>query len=143
MAIISKPTNISKGTEVTFTLFKTNLINNSVVSSDDYFSSFSNWNRVYLNYVSTEGNQVKIVTFTEEDGFFEGTFTSSDKVRNSFMIQSITIVDFDGQFLKVDRDFLNSEEFDFTFANSDSEEFVFLLEDGYKLLLDSDDFLEY
>jgi hypothetical protein len=143
MAIITKPNNISKGTEVTFTLFKTNLINNSVVSSDDYFSSFSNWNRVYLNYVSTEGNQVKIVTFTEEDGFFEGTFTSSEKVRNSFMIQSITIVDFDGQFLKVDRNFLNSEEFDFTFANSDSEEFVFLLEDGYKLLLDSDDFLEY
>jgi hypothetical protein len=143
MAIITKPNNISKGTEVTFTLFKTNLINNSAVSSDDYFSSFSNWNRVYLNYVSTEGNQVKIVTFTEEDGFFEGTFTSSEKVRNSFMIQSITIVDFDGQLLEVDRNFLNSEEFDFTFANSDSEEFVFLLEDGYKLLLDSDDFLEY
>jgi hypothetical protein len=143
MSIISKPSSILKGTDVSFTLFKTNLVNNSVVSSDDYFNDFSNWKRVNLNYVSTEGNQIKIVTFNDEDGFFDGTFSSSDKVRNSFIIESITIIDYDGQFLKIDREFLNSEDFDITFANSDSEEFVFLLEDGYKLLLDSDDFLEY
>lgn len=143
MSIISKPASILKGTDVSFTLFKTNLVNNSVVSSDDYFSDFSNWKRVNLNYVSTEGNQIKIVSFNDEDGFFDGTFSSSDKARDSFIIESITIIDYDGQFLKVDREFLNSEDFDITFANSDSEEFVFLLEDGYKLLLDSDDFLEY
>ena len=139
MAIISKPEIINKGTTVTFTMFKGNLINNSVVSSDEHFSNFDNWLKVNLTYQSTEGNQVKTVSFDSSDGFYQGFFTSSSKVRDAFMIQSITIIDLDGEILKIDREFLNSLEFDIEF--SVGEEAVLLLDDGAMFLLDSGEYL--
>lgn len=137
MAIISKPNVINKGTSVTFSLYKTNLVNNFVVSSSEHFSDFSNWMRVNLNYGSTEGNQVKIVTFDYSNDFSEGVFTSSNKVRDSFAIQSITIIDFDGEMLTVNRDQINTLEFDIEFA-SESES-VLLLDDGSIFFLDSNE----
>jgi len=137
MAIISKPSTINKGTTVTFTLFKTNLINNFVVSSSEHFSNFSNWMKVILNYGSVEGNQVKLVTFDYSDDFSEGVFTSSNKVRDAFAIQSITIIDFDGEMLSVSRDQINTLEFDIEFANE--SESVLLLDDGSVFFLDSNE----
>lgn len=140
MAIISKPNSIVKGTTVEFTLFKGELVNNHVVSSDVYFSDFENWMSVNLNYKSTEGNQRKIVSFNSFENFAPAPFSSSERARDIFEIESITIVDFDGEILIVPRDALNTLEFDINF-NSESDEFLFLMEDGYSLLLESGDFL--
>lgn len=142
MSIISKPNVIVKGTSVEFTLFKGELVNNHVVSSDVYFSDFENWMSVSLNYKSTEGNQRKIVTFNSFENFAPAIFSSSEKARDVFQIESITIVDFDGEILIVSRDDLNTLQFDINLStNSESDEFLFLMEDGYSLLLESGDFL--
>ena len=141
MAIISKPEVIYKGSTVTFTLFKANLKSNHVVSANSRFSDSTNWKDVYINYVSSEGNQRVIVNFDTEDNFQSGDFTTSPRARNAFIVESITIVDLDGEILKVLRSDLNTATFDIELNGSDSEEFVLLLEDGTNFLLESGGFL--
>lgn len=140
MAIISKPSTIVKGTAAEFTLFKGDLVNNYVVSSDVHFSDFTNWMSVNLNYKSTEGNQRKVVTFNSFEDFAPAMFFASEKARDVFQIESITIIDFDGDMLIVPRDALNTLQFDIDMStNSESDEFLFLMEDGFSLLLESGD----
>lgn len=142
MAIISKPQVIYKGIPVTFTLFKVNLLNNHIVSSNLRFSDISNWKDIYINYRSLEGNQRVNVNFDTRDNFQYGTFKVSERARDTFIVESITIVDLDGEILKINRSDLNVETFDIDlYKDSDSEEFVLLLEDGGNFLLESDDFL--
>jgi hypothetical protein len=142
MAIISKPTIIYKGVPATFTLFKVNLISNHVVSSNSMFSTSSNWKEVYINYKSSEGNQRVRVNFDSKDNFQTGIFSVSERARDNFIVESLVIVDLDGEILKVNRSDLNAADFDVDlFTDSESEEFVLLLEDGSKFLLDSGEFL--
>jgi len=137
MAIISKPNPVLKGVDNEFTLFKGELVKNSIVSDDPYFSDFSNWSLVNLNYESSEGNQKKVITFSSIDDFAPSYFYASNRARDTFLIMSIQIVDFDGQILEVPRSALNTLQFDITLNNSESEELVILLEDGFNLLLES------
>lgn len=142
MAIISKPQVIYKGVPATITLFKNNLISNHIVSANSRFSSFSNWKDVYITYVSSEGNQRITVNFDTQDGFQSGVFSASERARSSFLVESIVIADFDGEILKVSRSELNVLEFDIQLTgNSESEEFVLLLEDGSNFMLESEEFL--
>jgi hypothetical protein len=141
MAIISKPTIIYKGTPATFTLFKVNLLSNHVVSANSNFSNSANWKDIYINYVSAEGNQRINVNFDTTDNFQSGTFSASERARTSFLVQNIIIVDLDGEILKVPRNALNALDFDVELSNSDSEEFVLLLEDGSNFLLESGGYL--
>ena len=137
MAIISKPNPVLKGVANEFTLFKGELVNNYIVSDDPYFSDFSNWSQVNLNYQSSEGNQKKVVTFSSINDFAPSYFFASTRARDTFLIMSIHIVDFDGQILEIPRTALNTLHFDITLNNSESEELVVLLEDGFNLLLES------
>jgi hypothetical protein len=137
MAIISKPNPVLKGQDNLFTLFKSELVNNFVVSSDVYFSDFSNWMSVNLNYQSTEGNQKKVVTFTHTDNFAPSSFYASPRARDSFSIMFIEIVDFDGEILVIPRSALNTLELDINLTNSDSDELSVLLENGTNFLLES------
>ncbi len=142
MAIISKPQVIYKGIPVTFTLFKINLLSNHIVSSNVRFSDISNWKDIYINYKSLEGNQRVNVNFDAKDNFQYGTFKVSERARNTFLVEGITIIDLDGEILKINRSDLNAEAFDIElYRDSDSEEFVLLLEDGSSFLLESDDYL--
>ena len=141
MAIISKPTTIYKGTPATFTLFKVNLLSNHVVSANSNFSNSANWKDIYINYVSAEGNQRINVNFDTTDNFQSGIFSASERARTSFLVQNIIIVDLDGEILKVPRNALNALDFDVELSNSDSEEFVLLLEDGSNFLLESGGYL--
>lgn len=142
MAIISKPQIIYKGTSVTFTLFKANLKSNHVVSANSRFTDSSNWKDIYINYKSSIGNQRVNVNFDATTNFQYGTFTVSERARSRFIVESITIVDLDGEILKVPRSDLNTATFDIDlYSDSESEEFVLLLEDGANFLLESGDFL--
>lgn len=142
MAIISKPQIIYKGTSVTFTLFKANLKDNHVVSANSRFTDFSNWKDVYINYISSVGNQRVNVNFDATTNFQYGTFAVSERARNSFIVESIIIVDLDGEILKIPRSDLNTVTFDIDlYSDSDSDEFVLLMEDGANFLLESGDFL--
>lgn len=142
MAIISKPQVIYKGIPASFTLFKVNLLGNHVVSANSRFSDINNWKEVYINYMSSEGNQRIRVNFDSNDNFQFGTFKASERARNTFLVESIVIVDLDGEILKVSRNDLNTATFDIElYSDSDSEEFVLLLEDGANFLLESGEFL--
>ena len=141
MAIISKPAIINKGTPATFTLFKTNLISHHVVSADSRFSSVSNWKEVYINYRSSEGNQRISVNFDSADNFQNGVFSASERARTLFIVQSVVIVDLDGEVLRIDRVDLNTADFDIELSSSESEEFVLLLENGSSFLLESGEYL--
>lgn len=142
MAIISKPSVINKGVPAVFTLFKTNLINNHIVAASSRFSDVNNWKEVYINYKSSVGNQRVLVNFDIDDNFQTGIFSVSAKARNSFIVESLVIVDLDGEVLKIDRSDLNTSHFDIDLnTDSESDGFVLLLEDGSKFTLESGEYL--
>jgi len=142
MAIISKPQIIYKGIPAVFTLFKANLLSNHIVSANSRFSDFTIWKDVYVNYISSEGNQRVNVNFDANTNFQTGIFKVSERARDNFIVESIIIVDLDGEIFKVSRSDLNTATFDIElYSDSDSDEFVLLLEDGTNFLLESDGFL--
>jgi hypothetical protein len=142
MAIISKPQIVYKGVPVDFTLFKTNLINHHIVADNQQFSASVNWSKVLVNYRSVEGNQKIVVEFDTSDNFQLGRFSASERARTAFEVHSLVIVDLDGEILRINRNDLNLADFDLTLSsNSESEEFVLLMDDGFSLLLESGEFL--
>lgn len=117
MSIITKP-SIVKGTPAQFTLNKVQLLANSVVAADSYFSDSQNWYRVNLVYKSTVGGQYEIVEFDATQSSPTGNFLISEKARDSFEILKIKIIDFDGGFLEIPRSSLTSADFDITVGGS-------------------------
>lgn len=118
MAIITKGPNLEKGIEVEFTLNITDLLAHESVNSDAYFSTQSNWDKVFINYTS-EGNQKEILIFENVDS---GTSDSANfgvfsGARNTFEVQSIVVMDKQGGYLKIKRDLLTVEDFDVSFSN--------------------------
>jgi len=143
MSIISKPQVMYKGIPATITLSKVNLLSNHIVSANSRFSNSTNWKKIQLNYKSSEGNQRIIVEFDESSNFLIGIFSASEKARSFFNIESLILIDKDGEILKLNRTDLNVLDFDVELENtsSESEEFVLLLEDGSSFLLESGDYL--
>lgn len=118
MAIITKGPNLQKGSEADFTLNITDLLAHPSVSGDAYFSTQSNWDKVFVNYTS-EGNQKEILIFENVDS---GTSDSANfgvfsGARNTFEVQSVIIMDKQGGYLKIKRDLLTVEDFDVSFSN--------------------------
>ena len=114
MAIITKGSNLQKGSEVEFTLNITDLLAHASVSGDAYFSNQSNWDKVFINYKSSTGNQKEILIFKDVDsgatsvanfGVFSGA-------RDAFEVQSIIIMDKQGGYLHVKRSDLVVADFD-------------------------------
>ena len=121
MAIITKGSNLEKGSEVEFTLNITDLLAHASVSGDAYFSDQSNWDKVFINYAS-EGYQKEILIFKNVDsgatsvanfGVFSGA-------RDAFEIQSIIIMDKQGGYLHVKRSDLVVADFDVDFSAAPS-----------------------
>jgi hypothetical protein len=111
MPIVTIP-SISKGQENTITLSKSELASQAKVIADSYFSDQLNWKQVVLTYDSEPGNQFKKVIFDASQITPEGILKLSDTARDEFEIQSLTIFDFDGGYLKLYRGDLNTAEFD-------------------------------
>ncbi len=140
MAIITKPSSIMKGESFTFSLSKSELADLQILNSDSYFRDTDNWDKVVLNYNSSIGNQHKSLTFNASDISPSFVFSTSDKARNSFIVYSIDIIDFDGQIFSIPRSELNAEDFDLDLSGSVTESFL-LLDDGDSFMLDSDEIL--
>ena len=111
MSIITKPT-IQKGQANSITLSKSDLVSQLETVSSSDFSDPSNWKQVVLTYESTAGNQMKRVVFDATDENPEGIFELSDKARDEFEVKTLTIFDFDGGYLKLERNELTVVEFD-------------------------------
>lgn len=119
MAIITKPT-ISKGQANEFDLSKSDLAAVSKVVNDSYFSDQTNWSKVILEYKSAEGNQHEMVIFDASEASPKGNFEVSEKAKDSFEVQSVKIMDFDGGYLKLQRGDLTVEDFDIAFGITSS-----------------------
>jgi hypothetical protein len=129
-----------KGESFTFSLSKSELADLQILNSDSYFRDTDNWDKVVLNYNSSIGNQHKSLTFNASDISPSFVFSTSDKARNSFIVYSIDIIDFDGQIFSIPRSELNAEDFDLDLSGSVTESFL-LLDDGDSFMLDSDEIL--
>ena len=115
MAIITRPSSITRGNKAQFTLSKSELAANSVVSNDGYFSSSSVWSTVSLHYKSNSRDQFEEVLFNAQDANPVGDFFVSSYSAGDFLIEYITITDFDGGSLIVQRANLVTNDFDITF----------------------------
>jgi len=125
MSIIIKPTPMIKGTSYNFTLNKEALVLHPSVSSDTYYSDPQNWNRVLLNYESSEGRQYEVVAFNASESSPSGTFYVSPKARDLFQIKSLHIVDFDGELFTLTRDSLEVLDFDVSFNSGSTPAAIF------------------
>jgi hypothetical protein len=140
MTIITKPDLILKGESFDFTLSKSELANLQILSNDSYFSDTNNWNKVIINYRSTFGNQKKVLTFDASDISPSFVFSTSERVRDSFEVYSIDIVDFDYQIFTISRSNLNVEEFDLNLSGNVIES-ILLLDDDDTFMLDNDELI--
>lgn len=116
MPILTKPGTLEKGTPASLTLNKTLLAAVSSVQNDDYFSDTTNWKFVKMLYRSSEGNQKYSAQFDCSQGSPTSSFITSEKARDIFEIQRIMIVDFDGGQFNVERNELNTSEFDLDYS---------------------------
>jgi hypothetical protein len=114
MSIITKP-SILKGVSAQFSLNKSELLQHPLVESDPYFSNSMNWYRVNIVYKSSEGSQYEIVEFDASQTTPVGSFLVSEKARDEFQVLKVKILDFDGGFLEIPRNQLDSEDFDLMF----------------------------
>jgi hypothetical protein len=116
MSIITKPQSIQKGSPATFSLSKVDLASHPLVVADDYFNDAQNWSKIIITYKSTVGSQYELVEFDATSPAPEGVFLASDKARDSFQVQHIEIVDFDGGIFTINRSALTVADFDLTFV---------------------------
>lgn len=115
MAIITKPSNVLKGTPNIFSLSKSELLALPIVQNDAYFSDMENWSRVNLKYRSSVGKQYELVEFNATLANPTGIFSVSARAKNFFQIVSIEIFDFDGGVFVIPRSNLNTSLFDVKF----------------------------
>jgi hypothetical protein len=113
MAILTKP-SVVRNVSAQFTLNKSDL---AAEISDAYFQDTDNWSKVELSYVSSTTNQRRIVSFDVSNASptVNGVFFVSDKSQGDFLINQITVRDYDGGSHVIKRADLNTVEFDVTF----------------------------
>lgn len=135
MAIITKPT-IVKGTPAIITLNKSELAAHPLVSSNSYFSDSSRWKKVEIIYISSPGNQSKIVEFDATLASPTGSILFSLKARNLFEVEKLNIVDFDNGILQIPRESLVVADFDIVMAPTNSIQWVNPAPDVYNIEAD-------
>jgi hypothetical protein len=118
MTIISQPVEVLKDQDNVFTLDKSQLALEAKIIADPYFSDQANWNKVILAYLTDTGKQVEFVTFDATQTTPTGNFRVSSKARNLFQIDALILQDFDGGYLRFERDELTVGDFDVDFGAS-------------------------
>ena len=99
MAVFTIP-SITKGEASTISLNKNDLLALAAVSADPYFSVSTNVKSVIVEWNSDPGNQKERLLFDFEQASPQASFLVSEKARDEFVLESITLIDFDGgQFL--------------------------------------------
>ena len=117
MSILTKG-SVTKGTPASFTLSKSALSALSYVAADSYYSDPANWDRIKLEYKSSNSKQTEWVDFkvNPASDSMSGVFEVSSRARGNFNIQNIVICDFDNDRFIIPRSQLTASEFDVTFG---------------------------
>jgi hypothetical protein len=117
MPIVTKPTALFvQGEPLEFTLNKLDLAAHPIVVAHPYFSDASNWNLIYIIMQSTDETQQIIIKFNAEDDPCVGDFEASIVSKDSFEVQFLQIIDFDGGSLLLENEDLVPSEFSVTKA---------------------------
>lgn len=103
MPLLSFSSAPTKGASSTVTLDKTLLLALSEISSDPYWSDADNIKTAVLCYQSSVGKQDKILSFDFTQVAPTATITLSSKARDSFLVKTILLKDFDGGDIVIDR----------------------------------------
>jgi hypothetical protein len=111
MPIITKSSPIAKDAPITFTLDKAALAALPVVVADAWFADDANWKKVILNYGSSLGNEMIVVSFDATLATPTSSFLAISPSRDVFDIISITIQDFNQGTLRIPTSSLNQAEF--------------------------------
>jgi len=122
MTILTK-TPVLKGVAATFTLSKSELAAHALVAANPYFSDMLNWKKVVLSYVSSIGNQKETVSFDATQSGPTAMFLVSDRAQDIFVLQHISIVDFDGGFIRIPSSQLDAFTFNVSFLTLGSFDF--------------------
>jgi hypothetical protein len=109
MSLVSFLEQPSKNNSVSLTLDKATLEGLSQVSSDPYWSVDANVSRVIVHYLSTEGNQRKILTFNYQQETPSTTVDFSGSARDVFEINMLVLVDNDNGIMVLSRDMLDPQ----------------------------------
>jgi len=116
MAFYTKPSSPTKGQDNLATLDKSQLLLVTKVANDAYFSDGSNWKYVVVKYKSDVGNQIQTLIFDGKVANPTASFNPTEKARDTFEVQSVTIYDFDSGKLSLLRDELVVGDFDVDFS---------------------------
>lgn len=107
MSLLSIP-SVTKGESAVVTLNKSELFSLSAVSSDSTFSVQANVKKCIVEYVSSPGNQKKVLQFDLSQSSPSASLLLSLKARDAFNIDRLILEDFDGGTLVVERSQLPS-----------------------------------
>lgn len=109
MSLVSFSEQPSKNNYISITLDKAIVSGLTQVSSDPYWSVETNISRAIVHYLSSEGNQRKILTFDYTQENPSTTLNFSDSARDLFNINMLVLVDNDSGILILSREMLTSQ----------------------------------
>ena len=103
MALLSFSAAPAKGDSVSLTLDKATLFGLSPLIADAYWGDEGNVSRLLVHFTSGAGSQRKLLTFYIEDTTPQCSLHFSISADDSFELSMITLVDYDGGSLTLDR----------------------------------------
>lgn len=107
MPLLTIP-SIAKGTSATIELNKTNLFTLAAVAADAYFSDPANVKLCIVRFDSDPGNQSRTLQFDLSQATPSASILLSARARSSFLLDRLTLVDYDGGTLVISRSQLPS-----------------------------------
>jgi hypothetical protein len=100
---LTPPNQIVRGQENIFLLDKLRLSQELKILNDSYFSDMDNWKSVAVKYVSEDDNQNIVMVFDVSETIPQANFDATLKAKQTWKILSVTVFDFDGGYIKLQR----------------------------------------
>ena len=100
--------SVTKGTAATISLSKSELFQLAAVTADSYFSVQENVAVAIFEFDSDPGNQKEVLRFDLSQATPTASFLVSESARDSFLLERVVLVDFDGGILVIERSQLPS-----------------------------------
>ena len=94
MALLTYSSPPSKGSTVTATLSKTDVVALSGIASDAYWSLTQNISKCVIQLRSSTGKQKKILAFDFTEASPETALSFPLRCRDNFVVSKVTVIDF-------------------------------------------------
>ena len=101
--VIVKPASFTKGANHTIKISRAAVQAIPKVATDPYFNNVSKWKSIEFHFYGNPENEIEVVKFNGKVSEPSGIFSVSTRSSNSFELSAITIHDFDGGALVIDK----------------------------------------